>query len=276
MSKKLPSFFTHSLSSTTGIELVLVKAGTFWMGSEDEEADNDEKPVHEVQISQDFYIGRYPVTQAQWKAVMNGHNPSYFTGDNRPVEQVSWLDIIEGGQRNGPEISFLSSLNNSLELESSGLKDWQFRLPTEAEWEYAARGGHKKDNYLYSGSDKLKEVGWFGENSHGETKNVDLKKPNALGLYDMSGNVWEWCRDWFDRDYYQQCYEKGIETDPVGPVSGPLRVCRGGSWFNDAQLCRVASRYDWLPEFRSDDVGFRLVLAPRISGSVASGEDGTL
>ena len=151
------------------------------MGSEDEEAYDDEKPVHEVVLS-DFYIGKFPVTQALWNAVLKDY-PSFFNGDSRPVERVSWEDTQV----------FIKKLNE--------LTGRAYRLPTEAEWEYAARGGRQSKGYKYAGSNKLKEVGWYWENTHFETKAVGLKYPNELGIYDMSGNVREWCQDWFSNEY---------------------------------------------------------------------------
>jgi formylglycine-generating enzyme required for sulfatase activity len=142
-----------------------------------------------------------------------------------------------------------------------------YRLPTEAEWEYAARGGahRQQDGYRYAGSDKLKEVGWYIGNSDGETKAVGLKYTNELGLYDMSGNVWEWCNDWFDEKYYQACHEKGLVQDPQGPEKGVYRVVRGGGWIDDPRHCRVACRYTFGPAVRGYDLGFRLALSRQLT-----------
>jgi len=257
--------------------MVLVESGTFIMGNE--EGYSFEKPEHLVKITTPIYIGMYPVTQAVWKAVMGAdHNPSRFVGDQRPVEQVSWHDIVEGGQDEGVPEAFLYRLNENF---ASKIPGYQFRLPTEAEWEYAAKGGHKTvlsaeqvqsflttnqptaaDLYMtYARSDQLKEVGWYDKNSHKETKPVGKLKPNELGLYDMSGNVWEWCQDWYDGDFYEKCKKQGIVKDPVNDEGGQYRVARGGSWILGAGHCRVSDRINWYPTARGGSIGFRLVLA---------------
>ncbi|MCR9054184.1 MAG: formylglycine-generating enzyme family protein [Phaeodactylibacter xiamenensis] len=279
MSQDLPNTYRHPLPNGLYYDMIRVRPGVFVMGSEAEEAFDREKPEHLVRITQNYYIGVYPVTQAFWKAVMNGHNPSYFQGDDRPVEQVSWQDIVEGGQDDRVTTAFLNQLNQNF---ASEIPDYQFRLPTEAEWEYAAKGGHKTalspeqvQSFLttnqpkaaelytaYAGSDQLKEVGWYDKNSHEETKAVGKRQPNELGLYDMSGNVSEWCEDWFDSDFYKKCKEQGIMPDPLNAEKGLLRVHRGGSWFGGAGRCRVSDRYHWFPTRRDGYVGFRLVLAP--------------
>ena len=214
--------------------LVLVEGGSFNMGSDNYD---DEGPIHEVRLSS-YHISKYPVTQAQWQAVM-GNNPSHFKGDSRPVEQVSWEDCQ----------AFIKKLNQ--------LTNKCYRLPTEAEWEYAACGGNKSRGYTYSGSNNLDEVGWYDENSGDKTHAVGQKKPNELGLYDMSGNVYEWCNDWYGGDYYGQ----SPTSNPQGPSSGSDRVCRGGSWGDGgAWLCRSTDRFNCLtPSNRYSDLGFRLV-----------------
>ncbi|AEE49123.1 formylglycine-generating enzyme family protein [Haliscomenobacter hydrossis] len=243
-----PRLYEQTLMGTNGqscpFQLVEVKGGVFQMGSEDEDAYDWEKPVHPVKVS-DFWIGEYVVTQALWKAVMGEeHAPFYFQGDQRPAERVSWETINE---------QFLPRLN-----EMTGEN---YRLPTEAEWEYAARGGINHSRYKYAGSNRLKEVGWYIENSHRETKPVGLKKPNALGLYDMSGNVYEWCADWYEgSSYYQKCKDEGTVENPTGPAQGRYRVMRGGYWDFFPWSCRVSFRgFD--PQFDSGDVGFRLVVS---------------
>ena len=219
-------------------EMVYVAGGTFQMGSNDSEADGDETPVHTVTLN-DFYIGKYEVTQKEWRDIM-GNNPSYFTGDNLPVENVSWNDIQE----------FLIKLN-----EETGQN---FRLPTEAEWEYAARGGNESENYKYSGSNNIDEVAWYYNNSNLQTHNVGTKTPNELGIYDMSGNVWEWCSDWYDSNYYSN----SPTENPAGTTSGSIRVLRGGSWYDHAKYCRPANRFYITPDSGGSSVGFRLVLIP--------------
>ena len=179
----------------SGPQMVLVKGGTFQMGSNERD---DEKPIHAVTVG-DFYIGKYEVTQKEWEAVM-GSNPSRFKGANRPVELVSWNSIQE----------FLQKLNSKAGKH--------YRLPTEAEWEYAAKGGNQGQNYECSGSNSIDEVAWYNGNSSRQTHEVGQKQPNELGIYDMSGNVWEWCSDWYDANYYSSSPSK----NPQGPSSGEV------------------------------------------------------
>jgi formylglycine-generating enzyme required for sulfatase activity len=217
------------------LEMVLVQGGTFTMGCTPEQGSdcyNDEKPAHRVTVSS-FYIGKYEVTQAQWKIVM-GNNPSKFTGDNLPVEQVSWDDVQE----------FIRKLN-----ARTGLR---YRLPTEAEWEYAARGGNRSRGYKYSGSNNISAVAWYDGNSGNKTHPVGQKQPNELGLYDMSGNVWEWCNDW------KGDYSSYAQTNPTGPSSGSFRMYRGGSWLSLARYARVPFRGNGAPGPKSSNLGFRL------------------
>ncbi|MBQ2703065.1 MAG: formylglycine-generating enzyme family protein [Alistipes sp.] len=223
------------------IEMVFVKGGTFMMGATPEQgrdAAYDEKPAHSVTVS-DFYIGKYEVTQAQWEAVM-GENPSHYKGENRPVESVNWNDIQE----------FIEKLN-----AKTGKK---YRLPTEAEWEYAARGGDQSKGYKYSGSNNIDEVAWYDTNSASRTHIVGQKQPNELGLYDMSGNVWESCSDW----YWSKYYKNALSDNPTGPATGSGRVLRGGGYSNYASSCRVSTRFFSGPSDRFLSCGFRLVCQP--------------
>jgi len=220
-------------------DMIFVKGGTFAMGciaARANECEDDEKPAHSVTLS-DFYIGKHEVTQRQWYAVM-GSNPTAFTKSrNLPIDNVTWNEVQE----------FISKLN--------GKTGKNYRLPTEAEWEYAARGGDKSGGYKYSGSDNIDKVAWYRENSDLETNSVGHKQPNELGIYDMSGNVWEWVNDCYGT------YKSAPETDPQGPLSGSNRVYRGGSWDDGAEDCRISSRDYYYPSFRSYFLGFRLALS---------------
>ena len=194
--------------------------------------DSDEKPVHRVRITKAFEMGKYEVTQAQWEAVM-GSNPSYFKGADRPVELVNWNDAQ----------GFLLKLN----ARNDG---YRYRLPAEAEWEYAARAGTTGDN-----AGDLDGVAWYRDNSKNQTHPVGQKQANAWGLHDMQGNVWEWCQDWYDGNYYRN----SPAEDPQGPSSGRLRVLRGGSWVVVTRSVRVADRGRGYPDNRYVDNGFRCV-----------------
>ena len=216
------------------MEFVQIPAGEFLMGSESEEAiDHMEQPVTRVRISRGFYLGKYEVTQAEWQAVM-GSNPSYLyfdeCGPTCPVEGVSWDDVQE----------FIRKLNAAVGEE-------RYRLPTEAEWEYAARAGTSGDRY-----GNLDAIAWYEDNSGG-THPVGQKAPNAWGLHDMLGNVWEWTQDWYGD------YPGGSVTDPRGPVSGSVRGCRGCCWYDGAGYCRASNRYYKSPGIRFDVLGFRLL-----------------
>jgi sulfatase modifying factor 1 len=228
--------------TATGMEFVLVKGGCYQMGATFGDGRTGDKPLHEVCVG-DFYLGKYEVTQAQWRTIM-GNNPSYFKncGDYCPVEQVSWNDAQE----------FIFRLNQK--------SSEKFRLSTEAEWEYAAQNGGRRE--WWAGTDnevELEAYAWFEKNSASTTHPVGQKKPNGLGLYDISGNVWEWCEDWYDKDYYHRT----PKHNPRGPSSGSTRVLRGGSWLYDAGFARTTKRLWDDPGTRNFYVGFRLVLAPR-------------
>ena len=220
------------------IDMVKVEAGIFMMGatSEMQYPVDDEKPVHQVTLTKDYYMGKYEVTQALWKAVM-GRKPSFFEGDNLPVEWVSWNDCQK----------FISKLNK--------MTGRRFRLPTEAEWEYAARGGKKSRGYQYSGSSNISDVAWYDGNSGSKTHPVGTKQANELGIYDMSGNVYEWCQDSY------VSYVSASQTNPTGAVSGAFRVGRGGGWNCIARGCRSAFRYGYAPDDRDSYLGLRLVLS---------------
>jgi formylglycine-generating enzyme required for sulfatase activity len=232
---------TIPVKNGINIEMVKVEAGSFNMGATPEMRSlqypyDDEKPDHRVTLTKNYYIGKYEVTQALWQVVM-GNNPSRFKGDDLPVERVSWKRCQD----------FISKLNS--------LTGKRFRLPTEAEWEYAARGGNKSRGYRYSGSNTLDDVAWYGDNSGSKTHAVGTKQPNELGIYDMSGNVSEWCQDW------RGSYSSSPQTNPTGAVSGSYRVDRGGSWLYSAWFSRSSSRGGRTPGGRDGDLGLRLVLS---------------
>lgn len=225
----------------TGMEFVFIKGGCYDMGDTFGDGETDEKPVHNVCIN-DFYMGKHEVTQKQWETIM-GSNPSDFSscGDSCPVEMVSWNDTQE----------FIQKLN--------GTTGKSYRLPTEAEWEYAARSGGKKEKYAGTGSDSdLNNYAWYGSNSDYETHPAGQKKPNGLGIHDMSGNVYEWCHDWFGSDYYK----KRLRDNPQGPSFDNKRVFRGGSWLNEPQLLRASDRNGDDPSVRNRRVGLRLIRKP--------------
>ena len=235
-------------------DLVFVEGGTFTMGSPADEPGrhDDEGPQHEVTVSS-FYMSKYEVTQAQYWAVMRS-NPSFFIGYNKPVEQVSWYDAVNFCN----ELSEDEGLEKVYTINSTDVTaDWTkngYRLPTEAEWEYAARGGKNSKGYVYSGSDTAGDVAWYSDNEGDTTHEVGTKAANELGLYDMSGNVDEWCWDWYGS------YGSDAQTDPVGPFTGPSRVLRGGSWYYYAGHVRVAGRFSSSPGNSNYYFGFRLVL----------------
>jgi len=234
-------------------KMVFVEGGTFQMGSDS--GDDDERPVHNVTVS-DFYMGEFEVTQALWQEVMgttvyqqrDKADPSWSmrgVGVDYPMYFVNYAEAEE----------FCGRLNQRLRSQLPA--GYSFALPTEAEWEYAARGGNKTNTYTYSGSNYLSDVAWCADNSNSTTHAAGSKRANELGLYDMSGNVWEWCSDW------SGSYSSSSQTDPRGPSSGSARVLRGGSWSNDATGCRVANRGRPSPSYCSDYIGFRLALVHR-------------
>ena len=218
-------------------KMVKVEGGTFMMGAtveQEDDADSDEKPVHEVKV-RDYYMGETVVTQELWKTIM-GTNPSQFRGDDLPVDSVSWEDAQ----------TFIEKLNS--------LFGCKFRLPSEAEWEYAARGGNMCKGYRYSGSNNIDEVAWYDNNSGYGTHPVKMRLPNELDLYDMSGNVWEWCQDRYGK------YSDSTQTSPQEPLLDIYKVIRGGSWSRDARDCRVSYRSYDMPTLRNYNLGFRLVM----------------
>jgi len=219
--------------------MVAVEGGTFTMGATNEQisdAEYDENPTHSVTLSA-FSIGETEVTQELWQAVM-GSNPSYYNGTNLPITNVSWDDCY----------TFINKLNQ--------LTGEKFRLPTEAEWEYAARGGNRSIGYKYAGSNTLSDVGWYTSNSSSWTHPVKQKQPNELGLYDMSGNVWEWCLDWYNY------YSSSSQYNPKGKgiASKPYRVYRGGCTKNYAKKCRVSKRGIGKSKCNDTYLGLRLAL----------------
>ncbi|MCX5814720.1 MAG: formylglycine-generating enzyme family protein [Proteobacteria bacterium] len=226
-----------SSASSPPLELVFVKAGCFDMGDTFSNGHVNEKPVHNACVS-DFYMGKHEVTQGQWKAVM-GNNPSRSSscGDACPVENVSWDDTQE----------FIKKFNS---------RDGKsYRLPTEAEWEYAARSGGKKEKYAGISSDSdLGSYAWYTSNSGNKTHPVGQKQPNSLGLYDMSGNVWEWVQDWYDKDYYSS----SPRNNPKGPSSGSRKVLRGGSWDVNPGDVRASNRGSGFPPYGDVSLGFRV------------------
>jgi formylglycine-generating enzyme required for sulfatase activity len=243
------------------MKLVLIPKGKFMMGSSPyEKGWEDDERRHEVIISRDYHLGMHEVTQAQYTKIM-GKNPSYFQGDavaerhpetnrvvkevdsaNHPVEQVSWSDAVEFCQR----LSALPEEKNAGRI---------YRLPTEAEWEYACRAGSQTAYSFGNDEESLVNFGWYKSNSNSMTHAVGLKKANAWGLYDMHGNVWEWCADWYGK------FPKGSATDPRGLEEGSFRVDRGGSWGFRAVVCRSAFRFMFVPSDRISDLGFRVALS---------------
>jgi len=221
-------------------EMVLVEAGSFIMGCNpdtDNSCEDDEIPYHRVIISHDFYIGKFEVTQEIWEAVMD-YNPSINMAFDRPVENVSWNECV----------AFCTEL--------SRLTGQTFRLPTEAEWEYAAHGGNNTNYTRYSGSSNISAVAWY-DNKGGQTHPVGKLRANEIGAYDMSGNVWEWCQDWYN------IYNSKTQTDPQGPTNGNFKVLRGGGWSSSSSNCRILNRDSDEPDSRGPATGLRVVMIPQ-------------
>jgi formylglycine-generating enzyme required for sulfatase activity len=236
-------------NSSIRIETVFVPGGTFTMGKSSGGNEN-ERPAHQVTLN-GFNMGRYPVTQAQWVAVM-GSNPSGFKNGDQPVEMVSWNDIAGTGGAT-MIINGITYHENGFIYRLNQLTGNQYRLPTEAEWEFAARGGSNGNGYAYSGSSTIDNVAWYGSNSTGKPQPVGTKQPNGLNIYDMSGNVAEWCSDWY------AAYTATEKTSPAGASSGTHHVLRGGSWVSAVDECSVTARDGGTPDLRNSETGFRIV-----------------
>jgi formylglycine-generating enzyme required for sulfatase activity len=221
------------------IEFVLIPAGEFMMGQANGDVD---EASHKVAITKPFYMAKYEVTQEQWKAVM-GTDPSKFKGDKNPVDSVSWIDAQDFCKKLGEKLAD---------------RMLSFSLPTEAQWEYACRAGTTTKYYYGDKDGDFVDYGWCKRNSEGTTHPVGQKKPNAWGLYDMHGNVIEWCADWFGKDYYQA----SPPSDPTGPETGLQRTVRGGCWFSHPDGCRCTDRTHWSPNLRSPYSGFRVACSP--------------
>ena len=236
----------ESITNSIGMKLVLIPAGTFTMGSPVGEVGRNHpfETPHEVTLTTSYYLGVYEVTQDQYEKVM-GANPSGFKGAKNPVENVSWEDAV----------SFCKKLSEMPEEKAAGR---EYRLPTEAEREYACRAGSTTAYSFGEAASSLGDYAWFAQNAQNKTHPVGEKKPNAWGLYDMHGNVWEYCQDWY------AAYPPDASTDPQGPNGGSYRVNRGGSWLNGAANCRTANRYTYVPSYRSSNNGFRLALSPSV------------
>ncbi|MFT3784392.1 MAG: formylglycine-generating enzyme family protein [Nibricoccus sp.] len=233
----LSKTLTLDLGDGVTMDLVLIPAGSFIMGSDENTGDGDEFPEHTVVLSKPFYLGKYEVTQEQWVRVM-GANPSQFKGANLPVETVNWHDCQK----------FLTRLGEQTGTRAS--------LPTEAQWEYACRAG-TTTKWFHGESDKTcADYAWSGENAANSTHPVGTKKPNAWGLYDMTGNVWEWCSD----HYQKHAYAAGRITDPTGPTKGESYVTRGGAWGDNTELLRPAARNCVGPDVANQGLGFRCVI----------------
>ena len=223
-------------------EMIPVEGGTFTLGDTEMEGEANEQPTHQVTLKA-FSIAKTETTVAQWRTFCNAtgrqmpETPSWGWINTHPIVYVSWQEAVD-------YCDWLSDKTGEL-----------YRLPTEAEWEYAARGGNKSKGFKYSGAQSIDAVGWFTTNSNNQTQPVGIKRPNELGIYDMSGNAWEWCKDWYGP------YAAEAQTNPRGPATGSYRVLRGGSWGNSASSCRVTFRSSRDPSYRINHLGFRVVLS---------------
>lgn len=236
LTNMLKSSFPETLPDGFPFDMIFVEGDTFWMGTHEKEP-KDKSNLPQVTLDS-YHIGKYPVTQGLWKAVMGAdNNPSYFQGDDRPVEMVNWQEAN----------NFIDKLNE--------MTNRKYRLPSEAQWEFAARGGKQSQEFEYAGSNKLKEVGWYRDNSHRETKPVGLKAANELEIFDMSGNVWEWCQD-----SYKRLNQSNVGVNQKGPDSDEYRVIRGGSWAYFTKYCNVFFRQRGYIDSRRHGRSFRLAL----------------
>jgi len=243
-----PQLITPKNTDIPASRMVFLPGDTFTMGG------SEYKP-HKVKLSS-FYMAAFQVTQELYLAI-TGNNPSRFQNPKKPVEQVTWFSAVDFCNELSTKIGLQQVYKKTGDNEYEWVRTAKgIRLPTEAEWEYAARGGAQE----YAGSNKLENVGWYNENSHGQSKKPGLKFPNATKLYDMSGNLFEWCYDWYGKDYYQKCKDEGIVKNPDGPKTGEYRVLRGGSWRNYAIGSRTAYRRNILPGGGWLSYGFRMVL----------------
>lgn len=231
--------------------MVFVQGGAFMMGTDEDE--NDERPIHDVSLAA-FYIGRYEVTQAEWQAVM-GDNPSFFKGENNPVEQIDWYMAIEFCNKKSKLEGLTPCYTGSGDNITCNFAARGYRLPTEAEWEFACSGGLLSHGYAYSGSNDVSAVAWFEGNSDGKPHPVGSKQPNEIGIYDMSGNIWEWCWDWYAGDYYKN----SPSSNPSGPAAGQERSYRGGGINGRIEYMRCTGRYQLSPAYKHSDMGLRLV-----------------